>query len=113
MTRRFLNQANVSSLQVVLALVASVLTTAGRALVRTRAIIIAVPVILSLLLVACGGSPPVVVSVSAPTESTWTNGTITFTATITGSTNTAVTWSIQEGEAGGTITAAGVYTAPS
>jgi hypothetical protein len=40
-------------------------------------------------------------------------GTQTFTATVVGTTNTAVTWSVQEGASGGTITAAGVYTAPS
>jgi len=36
----------------------------------------------------------------------------TFTATIVGSANTGVTWSVQEGSAGGSITPAGVYTAP-
>lgn len=44
-------------------------------------------------------------------------GTQTFTASVTGTTNTAVTWSVQEGAAGGTITSAGpepstLYTAP-
>lgn len=38
--------------------------------------------------------------------------TLTFTATVTGTTNTAVDWSVQEGATGGTITSAGVYTAP-
>jgi len=38
--------------------------------------------------------------------------TTTFTATVTGSANQAVTWSV-EGEASGTITSTGVYTAPS
>lgn len=38
-------------------------------------------------------------------------GSITFHASITGSTNTAVNWSVQEAN-GGTITTAGVYTAP-
>lgn len=37
----------------------------------------------------------------------------TFAATVTGTTNTAVTWSVQEGSAGGTVTTGGVYTAPS
>jgi hypothetical protein len=37
----------------------------------------------------------------------------TFTATVTGTTNTSVTWSVQEGDSGGTITSGGVYTAPS
>jgi outer membrane protein assembly factor BamB len=35
-----------------------------------------------------------------------------FTATVTGLGNTAVTWSVQEGATGGTITAGGLYTAP-
>jgi hypothetical protein len=35
-----------------------------------------------------------------------------FTATVTGSSNTAVAWTIQEGSGGGTITDSGVYTAP-
>jgi hypothetical protein len=35
-----------------------------------------------------------------------------FAATVTGSTNTAVNWSVQEGVSGGAITSAGVYTAP-
>jgi hypothetical protein len=41
----------------------------------------------------------------------WTGGTQTFTATVTGTTNTAVTWSVVE-SAGGSITATGIYTAP-
>lgn len=38
--------------------------------------------------------------------------TQTFTAVVAATGDTNVTWSIQEGAAGGTITAAGVYTAP-
>jgi hypothetical protein len=40
-----------------------------------------------------------------------TGGTKTFTATVTGTTDTGVTWSVQEA-GGGTISSAGVYTAP-
>lgn len=36
----------------------------------------------------------------------------TFAATVTGTPNTAVTWSVEEGAAGGSIDQAGVYTAP-
>src|SRR5439155_20852765 len=36
-----------------------------------------------------------------------------FTATVTGTANTSVTWSVQEGAAGGTVSAAGLYTASS
>ena len=35
-----------------------------------------------------------------------------FTAAVTGSTVTSVTWSIQEGASGGTVNSAGLYTAP-
>jgi Zn-dependent metalloprotease len=40
-------------------------------------------------------------------------GTKTFTATVTDAPTGSVTWAIQEGAAGGAITAGGVYTAPS
>ncbi len=56
--------------------------------------------------------PPVEVSINPASVTVPAGGTQTFTATVTGSTNTAVTWSVQEGAAGGTITSAGVYTAP-
>jgi len=70
----------------------------------------------------CGGSktilpilppPPATISVYIMPmgASLWTGGSQTFTATVTGSTNTAVTWSVVE-SSGGTITGAGVYTAP-
>ena len=35
-----------------------------------------------------------------------------FTAAVQGTTNQAVTWTVQEGAAGGSITAGGIYTAP-
>jgi hypothetical protein len=68
---------------------------------------------------ACGGghsSPPpapqvVSVALSPSGASLWTNGTQAFQATVSGTTNTAVTWSVGEA-AGGTISAAGLYTAP-
>ncbi|HJW33575.1 MAG TPA: dockerin type I domain-containing protein [Holophagaceae bacterium] len=41
------------------------------------------------------------------------SATRTFTATVLGSADTSVTWSIQQGTAGGTIDGAGLYTAPS
>ncbi len=57
----------------------------------------------------------VVVAVSItvnPSSTTLDQGaTQPFTATVTGSTNTAVTWSVQEA-GGGSVTAAGLYTAP-
>ncbi len=41
------------------------------------------------------------------------NGTQSFTAVVTATGDPAMTWSVQEGAAGGSITAGGVYTAPS
>lgn len=78
-----------------------------------------------LSLPGCGGgsaapvSPPptppsaITVSVSPPGPTVSQGATQAFTASVTGTTNTAVTWSVQEGAAGGSITSAGVYTAPS
>jgi len=71
------------------------------------------------LLTGCGGGsappppPAITVSVSPSSAMVDQGATRTFTASVTGTTNTAVTWSVQEGPAGGTITSAGIYTAPS
>ncbi len=59
-------------------------------------------------------TPVIAVSISPQTASVMTGGTVPFTATVTGTTAgqpTAVTWSVQE-TGGGTVSAAGVYTAP-
>lgn len=56
--------------------------------------------------------PIVAVTVSPASGSVNACRTLQFTATVTGSTNTAVAWSVQEGAAGGTVTAGGLYTAP-
>ena len=55
-----------------------------------------------------GPVSPVTVTVAPLTASLAPNGTQQFTATVTGASNTAVTWTAS----GGTITAAGVFTAP-
>ena len=39
-------------------------------------------------------------------------GALQFAATVTGTPNTAVTWSVVEGPSGGTVTQTGLYTAP-
>ena len=52
------------------------------------------------------------VTVNPPTAAVPINGQQTFTSTVVGTANTAVTWSVQPGGAGGTVSAAGVYTAP-
>jgi hypothetical protein len=67
--------------------------------------------------VGCGGStaspPPIVsITVSPSAATVFSTGTQSFTATVTGTNNTAVTWSVQEGATGGSITSAGAYTAP-
>jgi len=54
---------------------------------------------------------PVTVSISPMSDVLGPSGTRFFWATLN-SVNPGVTWSIQEGAAGGTITAAGTYTAP-
>jgi len=59
------------------------------------------------------GTPPVVaVSVTPGSTSVFGYQTASFSATVTGTSNTAVTWSVAEA-GGGTVSAAGVYTAPS
>jgi hypothetical protein len=55
--------------------------------------------------------PLVIVSVSPSTATVFRDATQTFTATVTGTTNSAVTWSVTE-SSGGTIDSAGVYTPP-
>ncbi len=57
--------------------------------------------------------PPVAVTINPPSAAINSCQGLTFAATVTGTTNTAVTWAVQEGAAGGTITAGGAYTAPS
>lgn len=74
--------------------------------------------ILCLGIEGCGGgnasSPPpiVLIAVSPSAVTVFSNGTQSFTATVTRTNNTTVTWSVQEGAAGGSITSAGAYTAP-
>ncbi len=59
----------------------------------------------------CGGGgstlpSQVTVSITPLTADLVEGATQTFTATVTGSANTAVAWKVQEGTAGGTITSA-------
>jgi hypothetical protein len=58
------------------------------------------------------GSTAVTVAVSPSSAAVDGCGTLNLAATVGGSSNTAVTWSVEEGAAGGSITSAGVYTAP-
>ncbi len=57
-----------------------------------------------------GSTPSVAITVSPTTASIKTGGTAQFSASVTGTTNTGVTWSVVSG--GGTITSSGLYTAP-
>lgn len=72
--------------------------------------------VLVLALASCGGSggggngggSTVTVSISPSTATVSTGGAVSFTATVSGTSNTAVTWTTS----GGSITPAGVLTAP-
>ena len=62
--------------------------------------------------VTIAAAPPAIsVGISPNNTTTTTSGTVQFTASVTGSTNTAVTWSVAAG--GGTVSTGGRYTAPS
>ncbi len=58
-------------------------------------------------------APPVTVRVSPASETLGFRGQRDFDASVSGANNTSVTWSVQEGAAGGSVTSDGVYTAPS
>ncbi len=58
------------------------------------------------------GSQSVSVTVSPASASVTAGGTQQFTATVTGSTNTAVSWTISPATGAGTISTSGKYTAP-
>lgn len=72
---------------------------------------------MALTLIACGGSStsktsstPVIVAITPKTPTLSVNAAQTFTASVTGSSNTAVTWSVTETN-GGAIDSTGKYTA--
>ena len=61
-------------------------------------------------------APNITVSIAPGSASTQASGTLSFTASVTGlgaGQSSAVSWSVQEGSAGGTINGAGTYIAPS
>ena len=62
--------------------------------------------------VTVSSTPVVAVSVSPFTATVALSGTQQFTATVTGTANTAVTWSVEEA-GGGSVSSTGLYTAPS
>jgi WD40 repeat protein len=84
---------------------------------RIGALVLIVLLALPVLLTDCGGGGggggnPIVVSIAPSTVNLLTGGIHSFTATITGTSNSAANWAVQEGAAGGSITNMGVYTAP-
>lgn len=86
--------------------------TGRRALfIRTLAIL---GLVGPVLMAACGGGSTqnVALTISPPSANVVQGGTESFIATVTGSSNTEVNWSILEGPAGGSITSTGRYTAP-
>lgn len=76
-------------------------------------------VVLAACMAGCGGNggsgpppnPNVTVAVSGASTLLNTGAARTFTATVSGTSNTAVTWSVVE-NGGGSITQTGIYTAP-
>jgi hypothetical protein len=56
---------------------------------------------------------PVAVTISPGSAAVDACRTLAFQATVSGASSSAVTWTVQEGSAGGSITTAGIYTAPS
>jgi hypothetical protein len=84
-------------------------------LIRTLAIL---EIVSMAFLLGCGGgsssteSHLVTVAISPLIATVDQGGTAAFSATVLGSSNTAVNWSVQEGATGGSITSTGVYTAP-
>jgi hypothetical protein len=84
----------------------------------TRQFVALICLALVVIATGCGGGSKttptlVTVTVAPSTVSVVVGQPETFTATVTGTTNNAVTWSLSGGSAAGTISAAGVYTAPS
>jgi len=82
---------------------------------RGAGLLVLAPLALTL---ACGGgqgSAPAIqvisVTLSPSGASVWTGGTQAFQATVSGTANQAVAWSVVE-SSGGSISAAGLYTAP-
>jgi hypothetical protein len=72
--------------------------------------------IVAALCLACAKSTPAALAIGVavvPATAGLLEGTTQqFTATVTGTNNTAVTWSVPEGPPGGTVDANGLYTAP-
>jgi archaellum component FlaG (FlaF/FlaG flagellin family) len=57
-------------------------------------------------------TPVVQVTVTPRTPSVAVGGSVAFSASVTGASDTGVSWTVQEGPAGGAVSGSGVYTAP-
>jgi plastocyanin len=84
---------------------------AATSCVVTAAAVAAPSVRGSAVVTVTGTPPPVAITISPATAAIAACRTVAFTATVTGSTNRAATWAVQEAN-GGTISASGTYTAP-
>jgi hypothetical protein len=87
---------------------------------RRRNFLLTVAIVSVLLLPNCGGGsppPPVTVAVSPVSQKVAVSGSVVFSATVTNTTNLAVTWQVNgttggNGATTGSISPNGVYTAP-
>lgn len=71
------------------------------------------PTVSGTAVVTVTATPVVQVTIVPQSTSVAAGGTKTFQATVTGTTNTAVTWSMQEATGCGSVSSAGIFTAPS
>lgn len=75
-------------------------------------------VVLGLIAFGCGGSDsagpgpdPIVVSISPAGDTLTVSTAAAFSATVIGTSNTGVSWSVQEGASGGSVSGAGLFSA--
>ncbi len=88
-------------------------TTAGTYHVVATSVADATKTAVATVTVQSGSQTGATVTVSPTDASLSIGASQTFTASVTGVSDTSVTWRLREGSNGGTITSAGVYTAPS
>ena len=79
---------------------------------RVRAVSKADPTVQGVATVAVVLTPSVGVSISPSSTSIAPGGSLTFAASVTGSADTAVSWTVRETSGCGAISSTGVYTAP-
>lgn len=73
---------------------------------------VANPSVYSTAVVVVTAAPVIVISLSPSSASVRTSGSVAFSATVTGTSDTAVVWSVRESSGCGSVTQGGVYTAP-